>query len=104
MADSAIDSICPEENRVRDAALGRFPEAEVARLLAHAEKCPSCSLLLVRSGVTSSPEDVPTNVVAEPAPLPAPTPEEVLPRGAMVGRFMVLEKGRRRHGRGVRRV
>ncbi|MFL5350727.1 MAG: tetratricopeptide repeat protein [Hyalangium sp.] len=92
MADSAIDSICPEENRVRDAALGRFPEPEVARLLEHAQKCPSCSQLLVRSGVTSSSEDVPTNVVAAPSPLPETPPEEVLPRGATVGRFMVLEK------------
>ncbi len=98
MADSPIDdSICPEEGAVREALAGRFPEVEVARLLAHADKCPSCGLLLVRSGTfsSSSSEDVPTNVVASPAPL-APLaetpPEEVLPRGATVGRYMVLEK------------
>ncbi|PTL82785.1 serine/threonine-protein kinase [Vitiosangium sp. GDMCC 1.1324] len=93
MVDSPNDSICPEEDFVREAASGRFPEAEVARLLAHAEKCPSCSRLLVRSGVSSSSsEDVPTNVVPEPAPLPQSPPEETLPRGATVGRYMVLEK------------
>ncbi|WP_375772224.1 serine/threonine-protein kinase [Archangium gephyra] len=93
MADSPIDdSICPEEGAVREALSGRFPEAEVARLLAHAENCPSCSLLLVRSGTLASSEDVPTNVVASPAPLAETPPEEVLPRGATVGRYMVLEK------------
>ncbi|AKJ02101.1 serine/threonine protein kinase [Archangium gephyra] len=94
MADSPInDSICPEEGAVREALSGRFPETEVARLLAHAERCPSCSLLLVRSGTLSSSEEEPTNVVDSPAPLAAETPpEEVLPRGAVVGRYMVLEK------------
>ncbi|HYO70315.1 MAG TPA: serine/threonine-protein kinase [Archangium sp.] len=93
MADSPIDdSICPEEGAVREALSGRFPEAEVARLLAHAERCPSCRRLLVRSGSRSCSEDVPTNVVAPPAPLAEPPPEEVLPRGALVGRYMVLEK------------
>ncbi|MFE8600609.1 tetratricopeptide repeat protein [Archangium violaceum] len=94
MADSPIDdSICPEEGAVREALSGRFPEAEVARLLAHAERCPSCGLLLVRSGTPlSSSEEEPTNVVASPAPLPEPPPDEVLPRGAMVGRYMVLDK------------
>ncbi|MCY1080157.1 serine/threonine-protein kinase [Archangium lansingense] len=93
MADSPIDdSICPEEGAVREALAGRFPEAEVARVLAHAEKCPSCGLLLVRSGTFSSSEDVPTNVVASPTPLAESPPEEVLPRGATVGRYMVLEK------------
>ncbi|WNG35615.1 tetratricopeptide repeat protein [Archangium violaceum] len=92
MAESPIDSICPEENFVREAASGRFPEAEVARLLDHAEKCPACSRMLVRSGVSSVSEDVPTNVVMAPAPLPESLPEEELPRGATVGRFMVLAK------------
>jgi len=93
MADSpSDDSICPEEGSVREALSGRFPEVEVARLLAHAERCPSCSRLLVRSGTLASSENVPTHVVASPAPLAEIPPEEVLPRGATVGRYMVLEK------------
>ncbi|WP_257457970.1 serine/threonine-protein kinase [Archangium lipolyticum] len=93
MAESTIDSICPEENFVREAASGRFPEAEVARLIAHAEKCPACGPLLVRSGTsTAFSAEVPTNVVPAPAPLPESPPREVLPRGALVGRYMVLEK------------
>ena len=91
MSQSLIDSICPEEHSVREVASGRFAQDEVARLLTHAEKCPSCSRLLVRSGVGSA-EDTPTNVVAPPSPLAPPPPEELLPRGAMVGRYMVLEK------------
>ncbi|HEX8536124.1 MAG TPA: serine/threonine-protein kinase, partial [Cystobacter sp.] len=92
MAHSVIDSICPEEPLVREVASGRFPEAEVARLLAHAENCPACGRLLVRSGGFEATGDVSTHVVPPPTMPSTPAPEEVLPRGATVGRYMVLEK------------
>jgi tetratricopeptide (TPR) repeat protein/predicted Ser/Thr protein kinase len=92
MTHGVIDSICPEEPLVREVASGRFPEAEVARLLVHAENCPACSRMLVRTGGLEATGEVPTHVVAPPMPLSTPAPEEVLPRGATVGRYMVLEK------------
>ncbi|EPX60673.1 hypothetical protein D187_001322 [Cystobacter fuscus DSM 2262] len=92
MAHGVIDSICPEEPLVREVASGRFPEAEVARLFAHAENCPACGRLLMRSGGFEATGEVPTHVVPPPATPSIPAPEEVLPRGATVGRYMVLEK------------
>ncbi|WNG30496.1 serine/threonine protein kinase [Cystobacter fuscus] len=92
MAHSVIDSICPEEPLVREVASGRFPEAEVARLFAHAENCPACGRLLMRSGGFEATGEVPTHVVPPPTTPSSPAPEEVLPRGATVGRYMVLEK------------
>ena len=90
--DNPTGSLCSEEPSVRELASGRYPPEEVARLIEHAEKCPACSRLLVRSGTLTSAEEVPTGVVEAPASLSAAPPEEVLPRGATVGRYMVLEK------------
>ncbi|WNG20950.1 tetratricopeptide repeat protein [Cystobacter fuscus] len=92
MAHSVIDSICPEEPLVREVASGRFPEAEVARLLAHAENCPACGRLLMHSGGFEATGEVLTHVVPPPTTPSNSAPEEVLPRGATVGRYMVLEK------------
>lgn len=92
MADRVIDDICQEEPLVREVSSGRFAEAEVARLSRHAEGCPACSRWVTRTGSADTTGEVPTRGMPDSGPVSPRPVEEALPRGALVGRYMVLEK------------
>lgn len=90
MPESPPQAPCPEEHLLALAARGALSPEDSARVHAHSASCPTCRVKLTEGA--PSTEDLPTAIVSGPAPLPTSEPLETLVRGAVMGRYMVLER------------
>nr|WP_276604353.1 zf-HC2 domain-containing protein [Nannocystis pusilla] len=77
--------VCPEENTITEFVAGMLSPEESSRVEAHAAACPGCRRLLsalARSRAASTSFTGPDEDVAS---------HRSLARGALVGRYVVLE-------------
>src|SRR5207248_2557637 len=92
---------CPDDNLVVEFLAGNLAPDAVAALEAHVDGCPSCQALVAHLARTSLPRVLadgergrdPELAATEPDPAAAapPTTGGILPRGASVGRYVIIE-------------